>query len=838
MKTTTQGGRWLAAWGLWVGAISCAGACECPATAGPRPPSPARGARAPLVRRIERAADLLGGPAARGRLGDYRLENGLIVAIIDKLGTGQGAAESGGNLVDIAPARGGADCLWQVFTYFAEDFPRQALYEEIATGTSATEAFVRVQGRDSADPRVKVDTWYVLAAGARHLVIRTYIENHGPAALRRFAVGDVIQWGHATRFLPGAPEPARGALNVPWGAGVGAETSFLYGSASAGGLGGIHGSAWSDFVVGALDVAPGAKAAFERFVAVGVRPDVASALEAAASAMAGPAKATHDSGRQLTGAVVEAGSGRPAMVTLVIHQETGGSSVRGGPVVTARSDARGRFAVALSPGRYSVTTPPGERAASPAVTVQVDPPGRPPPAPLQLVVSPSGSLEVRLTSGGAPSAGKVTLEGRDGTADPDLGPIHAAGGARNIAVTHDGRLRVSLPPGQYRATCSRGIEFDVDVHDVVVGGATPARLACELRRAVQTPGRIALDLHQHAVASSDAAVSLADRVTADLAEGLEGFAATDHNAITDYTETIRALGVGRRILALTGDEATTANLGHFNAYPLVADGTLPRGGAPPLLDRSAAQVFAALRALPPAGADKVVQVNHPRAGSSGYFDRIGLDPARAGFPAGWSSDFDAVEIVNGKRLTELDAALRDWMMLLRRGKVATAVGNSDTHAIFGTEAGYPRNMVAVPVDDPAVVTPADVVTAVKRRRDVVITNGPLLTVAVGDVGPGGTAARPAAGGAVAVRVRVEAAPWVDVDRVEVLVDGEPAGKPERVPASRDALRFDKTLRIPVRPGSFVIVVAKGTRPLHPVVPTIDQKPTTPVAIANPIWIAK
>lgn len=778
----------------------------------------------PRAFRIARAADLVAGPASTGRIGDYRLSNGLVTAVIDRLGDGAGAAESGGNLVDLAPD-GGEDYVCQLFTYFDETFPRQTIYEAIEVRADAEEAAVRVRGHDSFDRAIAVETEYVLRAGARHLLLRTRLTNHGDKPIAKFAVGDVIQWGHAERLLPGQGPRAKGKLEVPWVAGAGRQSSFLYGATDGHTLAGAHGSAWSDLVVARLDLPPGGSASYDRFVAVGTRGDYASALDAWWPLLgAGKRLGTLD------GTVVEGGTGRPAAATVLALQGDR-------PVATMVAGADGRFRAQLPAGDYLLTSLARDRAAVRPVPVKLAPGTTSAP---KLEVTAPGGLDVAMTSAGAPSAGKITLDGMDGTPDPDLGPVYAAAGAGSAAVTHDGVLHLVLPPGRYRATCSRGIEFDIDQHEITVApvgpGGAPTRLACDLRRAVETPGRIAFDLHQHAVPSYDAAVSLPDRVIADLAEGLEGFVASDHNVITDYTAAIRSLGAGKRIFAITGDEATVEGLGHFNGYPLAVRPALARGGAPPMVRVDAAEVFRQLRTKLPGPADRVVQVNHPRNGREGYFDQIKFDPDKPGYPPGWAADFDAIEVVNGKRGGETEQALRDWFELLRRGKVATAVGNSDTHTIFGSEAGYPRNLIAVPHDDPARVTTRQIVDAIKLKRDVVLTNGPILTVSTGGAGPGGRARLPADPARTPVRVKVEAAPWVDVDRLDIYVDGKPAAPTLPVPASRDRVRFDRAVPVATHAGAFVVVIARGSKPLHPVVSTVDKRPVLPIAIANPIWI--
>jgi hypothetical protein len=108
---------------------------------------------------------------------------------------------------------------------------------------------------------------------------------------------------------------------------------------------------------------------------------------------------------------------------------------------------------------------------------------------------------------------------------------------------------------------------------------------------------------------------------------------------------------------------------------------------------------------------------------------------------------------------------------------------------------------------------------------------------VGDVGPGGDAV---AGGARAtVHVRVQAASWVDVDALELVVDGATVETLEILPADADPLRphvrFERDLEIDVAAGrgSYVIVAAYGDSTLEPV-----HRGRIPFGVTNPIFVSR
>ena len=108
------------------------------------------------------------------------------------------------------------------------------------------------------------------------------------------------------------------------------------------------------------------------------------------------------------------------------------------------------------------------------------------------------------------------------------------------------------------------------------------------------------------------------RLAALAAEGIELFAATDHDRLTDYGPLIAAAGLEDRIQGVVGVEATPFAYGHFNVYPLDRDDSDPSGGAVDWGEGAGTgfamlpeEIWAAYRDR---GA-RIVQVSHPRSPS-------------------------------------------------------------------------------------------------------------------------------------------------------------------------------------------------------------------------------
>src|SRR5262249_34830106 len=143
-----------------------------------------------------------------------------------------------------------------------------------------------------------------------------------------------------------------------------------------------------------------------------------------------------------------------------------------------------------------------------------------------------------------------------------------------------------------------------------------------------------------------------------------------------------------------------------------------------------------------------------------------LDRARGeGTEPGYDAAFDALEVWNGRNVESRMPVIDDWRALLRTGHPVTATADTDTHGIVGQEPGYPRTMVRVDDDGHLAAwdaaRTADLVRGVKVRRDVVLTNGPMLRVTANGAPIGGVAS--AKSRVVTVKAHVECAPWIEVD---------------------------------------------------------------------------
>jgi hypothetical protein len=479
------------------------------------------------------------------------------------------------------------------------------------------------------------------------------------------------------------------------------------------------------------------------------------------------------------------------------------------------------------------------------------------PRDLVLDLSPGGDLHVTIVDADThkPLTARLLVHGVEGSVDPSFGPDYRASGAGPVIDALRGDVTTPLPSGRYRVAATKGIEWSVDakIADVVPGRVTEVQLAP--RHVVPTPGVLGCDLHVHARPSFDTPVTPEDRVVSLVAAGIDFAVPTEHNVIGDYSSALETLDLRGELSSVTGIEVTTYSkgFGHFGVFPYP-----PGTPVPPFRHTTMSAIFKAVRAGDP---NRYFQLNHPRLPKGlGYLNNIGFDPKAPRSHILRRIDFDGIEVYNGydtERPERVEQVLRDYWALLDFGWRYAATGSSDSHRIQFHWAGYPRTMVTVDpnaaIDAPdAPVEPMVVVANVKKGH-ATVTSGPIIEFELAGARPGDeldTSDDPLRG-----RLRVRAAPWIDVSRIDVVVGvvGSTYGvvqsfdvpsRPTQLgpepgtlaEAGARTIRFDRDIEVKVGPDNgWVQVLVRGERPMDDVLPFM---PVPPMGFTNPVYVVR
>ncbi|MGH3637860.1 MAG: hypothetical protein ACRDUX_02420, partial [Mycobacterium sp.] len=323
---------------------------------------------------------------------------------------------------------------------------------------------------------------------------------------------------------------------------------------------------------------------------------------------------------------------------------------------------------------------------------------------------------------------------------------------------------VELEPGSYQIAVSRGPEYSLFTQNVTVTAGSTQTVNAQVERVVDTTGLIAADFHVHSIDSPDSQIANPTRVLTMLDEGMDFFTPTDHDYRFDYQPVIDALGATNLLGTAVGEEITSFDYGHFNAWPLITtpgqvnNGGVDFGGAAPAgqdfpssnnYNETPASIIALAHA-DAVGASNTVQINHVHShfgldGGSGLGIDTGVVPPTSVVPAAarrldpavtnyFTDTFDGLEVWIGDDRAQVltnffGQNAGDWFNLMNQGIVRTGIGNSDTHSTVTGVAGFPRNMIASPSDDGGDLSGlANTISDNVNAGRTFATNGPMVRV--------------------------------------------------------------------------------------------------------------
>lgn len=298
-----------------------------------------------------------------------------------------------------------------------------------------------------------------------------------------------------------------------------------------------------------------------------------------------------------------------------------------------------------------------EEGATERLNLYLPAPGR---VEYEIVDGSGQSLPAALTFRPLDAQGLVhDWEGRN---QPAFGDPRYDHGILEIEHSARGTGIVTLPPGLYNVVVSRGFEYGIhriDGFEVESGQTSP--LEAVLHHEMDTTGYIGADFHIHNYVSVDSSLPSDVRLKAAVAQGVEFFAATDHDHLFDYMPYILQLGLEDFLTTEISVEMSPLEWGHYNGFPLSYDDTKQTvhdpAQWPGVTLKEAWDNLRARGAGDPE--DFVLEVNHGRDGFMGYFSQTGMKsydlqrstPGMEICNASLEStpcDFEAFEVLNGK----------------------------------------------------------------------------------------------------------------------------------------------------------------------------------------------
>lgn len=739
---------------------------------------------------------LFGGISSEGRVGDLKIYNDRVQFIIQGDRVGQYWVREPGMVVDADIVRPeghlGRDIVDEWVPMFGVGRIPSAESIEVVEDGSDGRAVVRVTGGEAvmdyitgaleapdlvADLGLRITTDFVLDPDAWLMEVVTTVEAADEVAT--FSPGDLLFGARevADVWEPGGGFSAEPAEDKAWTAYVGRESDLAVGvfteePLDAGGLGLL-----ADFfsvgmaMGGPVTLQPGESLTWHRWYGVG--PDLAALTDAWLAATGQPTDTVTDTVTAPDGPVAGARvavtvDGRPFTMAFTGADGSFTANVPASADVDLLADGRGTGRwTDLPEGRTwdSAYASPGVRAA----TLEGLAVGAPGPAwargrgsgtadaPLTLLEP--ATLTVR-THDGLPFEVQASRDEPDPPADPHL-VMPRPDGRDAWAWATDGEVTLQVEPGTWNLLVHRGPVYELaEVDGLVLAAGANESVEVELPQAFSHPDWLLMDPHMHASPSPDGRISMEDRLIVAAARGLQVHFGTDHDHVADYRPALKPLGLDPVLNSVVSDEVSPVIRGHLNVYPLDPDPDLPNNGTfrwySDIVDTTEAELEN-LRARW-GGDDIIVQVNHPTtpgvASAAGW-----VDGGTIGQPSGWTTDFQALEVMNGGSIHDY---MTFYLDLVNHNVVVTPVGVSDDHGYSGG-VGLTSTWAHMGTDKAPEYTDAALLNA-WRARTTVPSRGPFVLT---DPLPGSEVV-----GSTTLDVEVRSASWVHVDRIELLRDGE------------------------------------------------------------------
>jgi hypothetical protein len=437
----------------------------------------------------------------------------------------------------------------------------------------------------------------------------------------------------------------------------------------------------------------------------------------------------------------------------------------------------------------------------------------------------------------------------------ELGPKWRAHGCVDQYHSENGHFTQQLPPGKYHVVVVRGPEYSHLAKDITIDAGKIVDFKGTLKRLVDSKGWISADFHNHSTPSGDNVCDTDGRLINIAAEHLEFTPTTEHNRLYDWEPTIKALGLENYIKTVKGMELTGSRQ-HFNAFPFEPEPLKQDGGAPVWNDDPRITALT-LRRWQGERPERWIQFNHPDL-SNMFIDRNGDGVQDGGF-VGVGDMIDGSESENGpgtnilaeapfsvsRAAGSLAAKVSQnrefiWRQLLNQGLRVTAVGVADAHSVYGNGVGCWRCYLPSSTDEPAKIDWAELSPHAKAGH-IVLSTGPFLEVTTQNGKIAGDEDR--CTGGIDLKVRVQCTDWMDIDRVQILVNSRPDPKLNFTRKSHPQMfkegvvKFAERIQVPLQQDAHLIVVVldeDGDQKIG--FGTSDYAKMRPCAYNNPIYV--
>ncbi|MCD6415452.1 MAG: CehA/McbA family metallohydrolase, partial [Planctomycetes bacterium] len=662
-----------------------------------------------------------------------------------------------------------------------------------------------------------VRTEFTLRPGSSALEIKTVISNNNDRILRQVQPVDVLYPGRTVRFDPRIGMFPRGRTDsVEWFSFFRDEFSWAFALRPGNQASALHEPDRTILRYARRDMPPGGDCVVQR--------RLLAATGGPAAAWRGVRLLYQDSNF----GVLNVRSGR----------EGGSSDLPPVQLIVTSNDNGSRFgALAQQGGATELRLPAGN------YSVMVIPPGGTALGPIRLSVfaGKEHTLTLPPLACGAVNL-TAELEGPGGAAQsPEIHvralPMQARGEpwlcgsafpmqywARERIATSGERMLYFLPPSgpslpkSFALVCSKGPLYSSAAVLMSAGAQPQAPLRASLRRLIDPGGYVAVDFNQRGSASPRCALSAAERLALNAAEGLQGAVLLDPTFAPPAEAPPGSAGGA----LINGYLHKAPGVGSFGLFPIPKEGG--RSGEFVLATRrnpSAQDVLHTMRQLFP---DALVQINRPMDKNYGFFALNDELP---------EAEFDLIELLHGTDVKAARTALPRWFELLKQGRRVAAVAGSGSATYAPPAPGVARTYVHCPArgDAPTAAEIERAIAGLPDQPNAFVTNGPFIRATLNGKPIGST--QTVKEGKARLEVKVLAVPRVDVSSIRIYRNGKLLRDYPVLPGG-GAIRAERVFDLPLEGDCWFVVEVTGDRPVP--FAGADGEAPRPWAVTNPFWV--
>lgn len=525
--------------------------------------------------------------------------------------------------------------------------------------------------------------------------------------------------------------------------------------------------------------------------------------------------------------------------------------IQGNSKIKAYPDASGAFQLTLPVGKHKFQF---EDTGRPSMETEIE--VREKGTNYTAVLQPASRLQFTITDEqGRPLPCKAQILAVGDTLPVNLGPVMRAYGCKDQYHSENGHFIMQVPSGRYKIVVTHGIEFSHHEEEINLEQGKIVEIKAALKRLVDTTGWISADFHNHSTPSGDNICGTPDRIINIAAEHIEFAPTTEHNRFYDWRPFIEKLGLQQEIQTVTGVELT-GSAAHINCFPITPEPYTQDSGAP-VYNLDARITALTLQGWQGERSDRWIQVNHPDLAF--HFNDRNLDGVADGGLVGIEKLVNGMETENfvGEgiladspwRISRAKGAIASkveyvrqfiWLQLLNLGYRITPIAVADAHSVHGNGVGGWRMYLPSKTDEPSKIDwSGDLVMHAKAGHST-LTTGPFMQVTADGKLPGDDVS---AKGEVQLHVKVQCTDWVDIDRVQVLVNSrkDPSLNFTRATHPKmfgnGVVKFDQTIPVKLEKDAHLIVVALAENGnLQTGYGTSDQAKLRPMAYHTPIYV--